>query len=183
MHFKLQTCLLRSWCPSDAVALQRYANNRKIWINLRDVFPHPYTLKDADAFLNLVAQEKPEMTFAIATAFEAIGCIGLRRGLDIHCKTAELGYWLGEPFWGQGIMSEVVAEFSRHAFEMFDLQRIYAEPFESNRASAHILEKAGFVCEGRMTASIFKDGKVLNSFLYARIRRPGPLQSREKRSQ
>ena len=171
MHLNLQSSVIRPWSPTDAVALQRYANNRNIWINLRDAFPHPYTLEDAEAFLNLVTQEEPQMTFAIATASEAIGCIGLRRGMDIHSQTAELGYWLGEPFWGQGIMSEAVTEFSRYAFSAFELQRIYAEPFESNRASVRVLEKAGFVCEARMTASIFKDGKVLDSFLYARLRK------------
>ena len=170
MNLQLQSSLIRSWSLADAAALQRYANNRNIWINLRDVFPYPYTLENAHAFLSHVTQEKPETTFAIATSSEAIGCIGLRRGHDIHCKTAELGYWLGEPFWGQGIMSEAVTQFCGYAFEAFALQRIYAEPFESNRASVRVLEKAGFVCEGRMSASIFKDGKVLNSFLYARTR-------------
>ena len=170
MHLKLKSSVIRSWSPGDAVALQRYANNRNIWINLRDVFPHPYTMEDAAAFLKYVAQENPETTFAIATTSEAIGCVGLRLGVDVHCKTAELGYWLGEPFWGRGIMSEVVVEFTRYAFEAFDLHRIYAEPFESNRASVRVLEKAGFVCEGRMRGSIFKNGKVLDSFLYARLR-------------
>src|SRR6266536_5271209 len=129
MHLKLQSSLIRSWSPADAVALQRYATNRNIWLNLRDAFPYPYTLDNARAFQSHVTQEKPEATFAIATSAEAIGCIGLRLGIDIHRKTAELGYWLGEPFWGQGIMSEAVAEFTHHAFEIFDLQRIYAEPF------------------------------------------------------
>jgi RimJ/RimL family protein N-acetyltransferase len=114
--------------------------------------------------------EKPATTFAIAMSSEAIGCIGLQIGRDIHCKTAELGYWLGEPFWGRGIMSEAVAELTRCAFGIFDLERIYAEPFAGNRASARVLEKAGFVCEGRLRASIFKDGKRLDSFLYARVR-------------
>ena len=138
----------------DAAALRRYANNRKIWINLRDVFPHPYTLQDAIAFLGCVAQEKPETAFAIATPTEAIGGIGLRLGVDVHRKTAELGYWLGEPFWGRGIVSEALAAFTRYAFETFDLQRIYAEPFADNAASVRVLEKAGFTCEGRMRRSI-----------------------------
>ena len=170
MHRKLQSSLIRSWTLADAAALQCYANNREIWINLRDVFPHPYSLNDANAFLNHVTQEKPETTFAIATSAEAIGCIGLQLGQDVHCKTAELEYWLSEPFWGRGIMSEAVTEFSRYAFGAFDLQRIYAVPFESNRGSIRVLEKARFICEGRMRASIFKDGKVLDSFLYARTR-------------
>ncbi len=140
MRLELSSCLIRSWPPEDAVSLQRYANNQNIWINLRDEFPHPYTWNDAHSFLRRVTQEKPETIFAIATSAEAIGGIGLRLGSDIHRKTAELGYWLGEPIWGRGIMSQAVLEFTRHAFETFDLQRVYAEPFETNRASARVLE-------------------------------------------
>jgi RimJ/RimL family protein N-acetyltransferase len=150
--------------------LQCYANNRNIWLNLRDGFPHPYTLEDAEAFLSGVAQEKPERIFALATPTEAIGCIGLRLGCDSHRKTAELGYWLAEPFWNRGIMSEAVTAFTNHAFELFDLERIYAEAFDGNGASARILEKAGFACEGRLRANVFKNGRVLDSFLFARVR-------------
>jgi RimJ/RimL family protein N-acetyltransferase len=170
MELKLQSCAIRPWVEQDAVAIQRHANNRKIWINLRDIFPHPYSLQDARSFLGFVLKEEPATTFAIATASEAIGCIGLRLGNDVHRKTAELGYWLGEPFWGRGIMSEAVAAFTRWAFKAFDLQRIFAEPFEDNAASARVLEKAGFVCEGRLRANVLKDGKRLDSFLYALVR-------------
>jgi [ribosomal protein S5]-alanine N-acetyltransferase len=170
MELKLQSCVIRSWSLSDAVAVQRYANNRKIWLNLRDMFPHPYTLDDAHTFLGYVTNEQPATTFAIAMPSEAIGCIGLQLGRDVHCKTAELGYWLGEPFWGRGIMSEVVKEFTRCAFGMFDLERIYAQPFSNNPASARVLEKAGFDFEGRLRASVFKDNKRLDSLLYARVR-------------
>jgi RimJ/RimL family protein N-acetyltransferase len=168
--FKLKSCIIRPWSLDDASAVQQHANNRKIWINLRDVFPHPYTLEDARAFLGFVLKEEPTTTFAIANESEAIGCIGLRLGNDVHRKTAELGYWLGEPFWGRGNMSEAVQEFTRWAFEAFDLQRIFAQPFENNKASARVLEKAGFVCEGRLRANALKDGKVLDSLIYARVR-------------
>ncbi len=170
MELKLKSCVIRSWRMSDAAALQRYANNRKIWICLRDLFPHPYTIEDAHAFLRHVMNETPATAFALASPEEAIGCIGLRVGSDVHRKTAELGYWLGEPFWGRGIMSEAVAKFTPWALGVFELQRIYAEPFATNSASARVLEKAGFVCEGRLRASVFKDGQQLDSFLYARLR-------------
>jgi ribosomal-protein-alanine N-acetyltransferase len=170
VELKLTLSTIRPWALSDAVAVQRYANNRKIWLNLRDLFPHPYDLEDASRFLHYVTSDKPATTFAIALPTEAIGCIGLQIGRDVHCKTAELGYWLGEPFWGQGIMSEAVAEFARYAFEAFDLNRIYAQPFANNAASARVLEKAGFVCEGRLRANVFKDGQRLDSLLYARVR-------------
>jgi [ribosomal protein S5]-alanine N-acetyltransferase len=170
MQLRLTSCVIRPWSLNDASAIQRYANNRQIWINLRNIFPHPYFLEDAHTFLQHVTSERPITTFAIATESEAIGCIGLRMGHDIHCKTAELGYWLAEPFWGRGIMSEVVEEFTRWAFQAFDLERIYAEPFATNPASVRVLEKAGFIFEGRLRANIFKDNQRLDSLMYAKVR-------------
>ena len=122
------------------------------------------------AFLRQVTNEKPTTTFALATPTEAIGCIGLQVGCDVHRKTAELGYWLGEAFWGRGIMSEAVTELTRWAFSRFDLERIYAEPFANNPVSTSVLERAGFVCEGRLRSRAFKDTKLLDSFLYAKLR-------------
>src|SRR5260370_21733848 len=104
MHFPLKLCSIRSWTPQDAAAVQRYANNRNIWLNLRDAFPHPYGLEDALVFLNHVSRAKPEPTFAIATASEAVGCICLLLGSDVHARTAELGVVLGAPVWGRVII-------------------------------------------------------------------------------
>ena len=170
MELRLKSCVIRHWSADDAVSLQRHADNRRIWLCLRDVFPHPYTLDDAHAFLRYVTNEKPTTTFALATPTEAIGCIGLQVGCDVHCKTAELGYWLGEAFWGRGIMSEAVTELTRWAFSTFDLERIYAEPFANNPVSTRVLERAGFVCEGRLRSRAFKDDKHWDSFLYAKLR-------------
>ena len=170
MNLKLKSCSMRPWRLEDAASLQRYANNRNIWINLRDIFPHPYTLENARFFLDLVAKENPLTTFAIATESEAIGCIHLRLGVDVHCRTAELGYWLGEPFWGRGIMTESVSAFTSEAFKRFELVRIYAQSFATNDASVRVLQKAGFTCEGRLRAHVLKDGKVLDALLYAKLR-------------
>ena len=127
-------------------------------------------LDDAHGFLRHVINQNPMTTFALATPTEAIGCIGLQMGCDVHRNTAELGYWLGEAFWGRGIMSEAVVEFTRWAFSTFDLERIYAEPFAKNPASARVLEKAGFVYEGRLRARAFKNNEHLDSLLYAKLR-------------
>ena len=170
MKLELKSCVIRSWLLEDAASVQRYADNRKIWLNLRDMFPHPYSLENARGFLQYVTSENPQTTFAIANGTEAIGCIGLQFGRDVHRKSAELGYWLGEPFWGRGIMTEAVRAFTDRAFELFDLQRIFAEPFANNTASARVLEKAGFVCEGRLRSNVFKNNQCLDSFLYARVR-------------
>ncbi|MHC1781966.1 MAG: GNAT family N-acetyltransferase [Anaerolineaceae bacterium] len=161
---------IRPWRESDAEALVKYANNRKIWANLRDGFHHPYLKEHARAFLEAVSRQNPTTFFAIATLEEAIGSIGLSFGQDVHRLTAEMGYWLAEPYWGQGIMSEAVARFSDGAFAAFDLVRIYAEPYATNTNSCRILEKAGFVLEGRLRSSVIKDGKILDQLMYGRTK-------------
>jgi RimJ/RimL family protein N-acetyltransferase len=163
---------LRPWESGDAPALANYGNNRKIWLNLRDGFPHPYTLENARSFLEHMAHQDPITFYAIATPQEAIGGIGISLNQDVHRLTAELGYWLAEPFWGRGIVSEAVTRFSRFSLDEFGLIRLYAEPYASNPASARVLEKAGYTLEGRMRASVFKDGRILDQMLYSLVRLP-----------
>lgn len=161
---------IRPWDRGDAHALVKYANNRKIWLNLRDAFPHPYTAASADAFLDIVERQNPTTFFAIATRDEAIGAIGIMLNRDVHRLTAEMGYWLAEPYWGRGIMTETVARFTDFCFERFGLVRIYAEPYATNSASCRVLEKAGFLLEGRLRSNVLKDGQILDEFVYARLR-------------
>lgn len=170
MNLKVGKYVIRDWRIDDATSIAKYANNRKIWKNLRDGFPYPYLISDAENFISKIAQQDPRTAFAIANDKKAIGSIGLRLGEDVHRFTAEMGYWLAEPFWNKGIMSEVVSRFAGFVFEKFELNRIFAEPYTSNPASARVLAKAGFVLEGTMRASVFKDGKILDQFLYAKIR-------------
>ena len=162
--------LIRPWQPTDDETLAKYANNRQIWLNLRDGFPHPYTLDHAQSFLGRMAQQDPVTFFAIATPTEAIGGIGISINSDVHRLTAELGYWLAEPFWGKGLMTETVRQFTDFAFTHFGLVRIYAEPYAHNLASARVLEKAGFVPEGRLRCSVIKAGEIIDQLLYAKIR-------------
>ena len=169
MEIKFGPYSLRNWQKEDAPVLAGHANNRKIWANLRDAFPHPYELADAEAFLAMVFQQNPKTVFAISHNHEAIGAIGLRIGEDIHRFTAELGYWLAEPFWNKGIMAQAVEKFTEFAFDRFKLHRIYSKPFAYNQASARVLEKAGFAREGLMRCNVFKDGKMLDQLLYAKI--------------
>jgi RimJ/RimL family protein N-acetyltransferase len=170
MHIPTSFGAIRSWSSADAAALVKYANNRKVWLNLRDAFPHPYTTASAAAFLEMVGRQSPATLFAIATQEEAIGGIGLSLNQDVHRLTAEMGYWLGEPYWGKGITTEAVIKFTEYAFEQFQLLRIYAEPFATNANSCRVLEKAGFLLEGRLRSSVTKDGQILDQFLYSRIR-------------
>jgi RimJ/RimL family protein N-acetyltransferase len=162
--------MIRPWIAADKAALVKYANNRKVWLNMRDAFPHPYTESSADSFLELVSKQNPTTFFAIATSEEAIGGIGVSVNQDVHRFTAELGYWLAEPFWGKGVMTEAVSKFSQYAFDSFHLMRIYAEPYANNLPSCKVLEKAGFTLEGRLRCSAIKDGQILDQFLYSQIR-------------
>jgi RimJ/RimL family protein N-acetyltransferase len=167
MHIKIGDFMIRDWRMEDAPSIARYANNKKIWINLRDAFPHPYSLKDAERFLKNVIESDPRTVFPIATSIEAIGCIGLTLGTDVHRFTAEMGYWLAEPFWGRGIMTLAVKAMTAYAISDMKLHRIFAEPYTTNPASAKVLEKAGFIREGILHANVVKNGKVLDQYLYA----------------
>jgi RimJ/RimL family protein N-acetyltransferase len=158
---------LRDFNKNDAPAIAKYANNPRIAAQVRDGFPHPYHLSDAEAFLAMVTQASPRTIFAISTDREAIGSIGFHVGSDVHRRTAEMGYWLAEPYWGRGIMTMAVQTTVEYAFRRFRLNRVYAMPYETNPASARVLEKVGFTLEGVLRAHAIKKRKVLDCLMYA----------------
>ncbi len=160
-------CTLRPWRAGDELSLAQHANDREIWRNLRDRFPHPYTVADAEAWIRFIGEENPPANFAIEVGGVTVGGIGLERGEDIERITAELGYWLGRAFWGRGIVSAAVRGVTAYAFATLDLTRVYALPFAQNRASLRVLEKAGYTREARLRRSVLKDGEVLDQWLFA----------------
>jgi len=166
MNFKL-----RSFQENDLDSLVKYANNEKIAGNLTDQFPNPYTKEKGMSFIEMATQETPRKIKAIDINNEVVGAVGVHPKTDIHKKNAELGYWLAEPFWGRGIMTKAVTQMVDYGFEYFDINRIYAVPFENNIGSQKVLEKAGFVLEGRFSKTIYKNGKFLDELVYA-VRRP-----------
>jgi len=163
--------VLRPWRMSDIQALVRHANNRKIWVNLRDRFPHPYTEADAREWLTLRAADtgKPH-NFAIEFEAESIGGIGLEFFTDVHRMTAEMGYWLGETMWGRGFATIAATAVAEYAFATFDIRRLQATVFEWNPASARVLEKASFTLECRLRNYIFKDNRIGDALMYVRMR-------------
>jgi [ribosomal protein S5]-alanine N-acetyltransferase len=169
MKIEIAPYELRPWRPDDAESLIRNANDREVWINMRDRFPHPYTAADADAWIALASSSEPLTNFAIVEGGEAIGGIGLELGSDVHRISAEVGYWLGRAHWGKGVMATVLPEFSRWAMEAFGLLRIFATAFAWNPASVRVLEKSGYTFEGRLRKSVLKDGKVTDQLMYALI--------------
>lgn len=171
MLITLPDFIVRDWRQDDAPSLARHANDRRIWVNLRDAFPHPYTLADAEAFLAFVAAMQPRSFFAIVRADEAIGGIGYTLRHDVERISAEIGYWIGTAFWGRGIMTAALRAVTAYAFcEHPELRRIYAVPFAGSTASVRVLEKVGYRCEGRMRQSAIKDGQIMDQLLYAILR-------------
>jgi RimJ/RimL family protein N-acetyltransferase len=159
--------LLRPWNLIDAANLERYANNPSIAANMTDKFPHPFTSEHAEKFI-ITATSSPVINiFAIDVDGEAVGGIGIHPQIDILCKNAELGYWLGEPFWGKGIITKAITLMTEYAFKNFDINRIYARPFGTNIASQRALEKAGFILEARFEKTLFKKGEYLDELIYA----------------
>jgi ribosomal-protein-alanine N-acetyltransferase len=163
---------IRTWRLADTRSLVAHANNRRVWANLRDRFPHPYTQRDAEAWIRHCLRTVPATDFAIEVNGEAAGGIGIVPQQDVERISAELGYWLGEAHWGRGIMSAAVSAFAPWALEHYGLERLYASVFEFNRPSARVLERSGFACEARMKRAALKEGRVIDQLLYARVRQP-----------
>jgi [ribosomal protein S5]-alanine N-acetyltransferase len=161
---------VRSWRKSDLDALLRHANNSKIAANLRDQFPHPYTRRDAIEYLDFVRDQKPERSFALHFDGEAIGGLGFQIGVDIARMSAEMGYWLGEPYWGRGLATRAAAAASEWAFVEYKLTRVFALVFSHNAPSIRVLEKAGFQQEGILRRSAIKNGTVLDQLIFAKVR-------------
>ena len=163
---------LRKWDIGDAENLARFADNPNVACNLRDAFPHPYTLEDARAYIQgcLSGDEARKLCRAIVVDGRTVGSIGVFLGSDVYRKSAELGYWLAEEYWRRGIMSAAVKRICREAFEKYDIVRIYAEPFAHNLGSRRVLENAGFTLEGVMKNGVFKKGKICDYCMYALFR-------------
>ena len=162
---------IREHVPSDAAAIARQCNNRNISQWLTNAFPHPYTNQDAHDWINRnisIAADGPPQNFLIVdpTTDSAIGGIGIKPGEDISTHTAEIGYWLGEEYWGQGIISEVLPAFTHWVWRNTEVERLWAGVFDGNGASRRLLEKAGYRYEGSMRGHVRKEGIVKDLHIY-----------------
>jgi len=159
--------LVRDWARSDKASLVRNANNRKVWRNLMHRFPHPYSAADADGWFALLEAMAEPTHWAIDVDGAAVGGIGCMLGEGVYKRSAQFGYWLGEAYWRRGIMTAAVKAVVPYAMERFRLVRLESPVFEWNRASMRVLEKCGFRREALLKASVFKDGELIDSVLYA----------------
>lgn len=161
---------LRAFKLSDKTNLVRIANNAKIAANLRDGFPHPFTIESAEKFIHFAMHDQKSKVFAIEWEGQHVGNVGLHRKDDIYKNTAEIGYFIGEDYWGKGIASSAVALAVRYGFVEMDLMRIDAGVFDYNVGSMRVLEKCGFLKEGIARRAAVKLGKVLDEHRYAIVR-------------
>jgi RimJ/RimL family protein N-acetyltransferase len=166
-----EATLIRSWSPTDRESLATQANDRRVWINLRDRFPHPYSSADADRFIQGATRMSPERFFAVEVGGALAGGVGYTLHDDVERISAEIHYWLGTSFWGKGIATQALRGLTRYVFSAHPvLRRLYAVPFASNPASARVLEKAGYRREAVLRQAVIKDGHVLDQWMYAILR-------------
>lgn len=170
-------CVLRPWRLEDADDLAAALNDRRILDNLRDGLPYPYTPQDGADFIAAMLAADPHAAypFAITVEDRAVGSIGAFRRENIHCRTAEVGYYIGASWWGKGLATSAVRQLCAQLFRETDLLRIFAEPFADNTASCRVLEKAGFQLEGVLRKNAVKNGAVRDMKLYALVREEARL--------
>lgn len=160
---------LRSLQASDRTQLASLANNWNIWKNVRDQMPYPYTEDNADFFINHVASSKENHIRAILHNDTFCGMIGLHPQKDVYRLSAELGYWIGEPFWGKGIATEAVHQMTSFGFSHLNLNRIYAGVYGHNIASMRVLEKCGFEKEGIFKNAVIKNNVIIDEHRFAKL--------------
>ena len=165
-------CQIRPWTLEDAADLAEALNNKNIQNNLRDGLPYPYTESDAIDFIQAMLNSDKDATYAFAIVFDGkvVGSIGVFRQNNIHRLTAEMGYYIAEPFWGKGLGTDAIKQVSQYIFKNTDIIRIFAEPFAYNTASCRILEKSGFVFEGTLRSNAIKNGQIIDMKLYSLVK-------------
>jgi len=163
--------VLREISEADLPKMAEYSNNTKVSENLRDRFPNPYTINDAKSFFKIVNEQNPKTFLAIEYEGEYVGNISLSVGSDVYRKSAEIGYFIGEPFWNRGITTKAVNLITKFGFEKLDIVRIYTGIFEYNKASQRVLEKCGFRKEAIFKDAIFKKGKLYDEIRFAKLKR------------
>ncbi len=160
--------LLRPWTLADLDSLVLNANNANVASTMMNVFPHPYSEENGKAFIAFASADTPTRMFAIELDGKAVGGIGLHPQQDIACKNMEIGYWIGQGYWGKGIITEAIKQMVEYGFKTYDITRIYGKTFGNNPASSRALEKAGFVLEARFEKTFFKNGEFVDELVYAR---------------
>jgi [ribosomal protein S5]-alanine N-acetyltransferase len=168
MEILFEGIILRPWSIDDAKQLAGIADNKNIADNLRDLFPSPYSVKDARKWLrSIIRISPPHRNFAVLIDKTIVGNIGILTKENVYRKNIEIGYFIAEKYWGQGIAAKAIKAVTSYAFSNFDIVRVYAETFADNPASGRALEKAGFKLEATLKKSIIKNGVIKDSCIYS----------------
>ncbi|MFP4026094.1 MAG: GNAT family N-acetyltransferase [Thiohalospira sp.] len=167
---ELGNITLRNWQQKDISSLVKNANNKKIWDNLRDEFPYPYTEMAAMQWIEIANKDNPLRNFAIVYKDKTVGGIGINILTDVFRKNAEIGYWVGEKYWNKAIATKALKAMADYTFENFDVVRIFAHVFENNESSIRVLKKCGFIQEAKLIKSIFKNNQLQDCYIYALLK-------------
>ena len=170
MIIQLDNIQIRDFRLTDVDDLVKYANNYNIARFMRDSFPYPYTETNALNWIEFTKANTSALSYAIANEVELIGGIGAFSQNDVHRFSAEIGFWIGEPFWNQGIISKSLRAFCNYLFSNYEFNRLFANVFEGNDASKRVLEKAGFVLEGTLRKSVTKENKFVDQYIYGLLK-------------
>ncbi len=158
--------LLRRLLPDAADELAEMANNFKIWSNLLDTMPHPYSKEDAVRFIEMVSGESPTTTFGIHIDGKLCGVIGINPKEDVYRFNMELGFWIGEKYWGRGIATEAARQIISIAFNTHHANRLTASVFEGNHASMKVLTNNGFSKIGVGKKAVYKNRLYLDEHYF-----------------
>ena len=170
MTLKFGNFQIREFQQNDVEALIKYANNYAVSKFMRDPFPYPYKKENAVQWIDYIKKNDLTLSLAIANEMELIGGIGAIPYDDVHRYSAEVGFWLGEPFWNRGIISKALKTFCNYLFTNHNFNRLTANVFEGNEASRRVLEKTGFVLEGTQRKSVFKENKFVDHYIYGLLK-------------
>ena len=170
MNLQFENYIIRNFIDDDVDSLYKYANNINVSQYLRESFPYPYSKQNALEWIYFIKQDSDKLALAIADEHELIGGIGAIPNNDVHRFTAEIGFWLGEPFWNKGIMTKAIRVFCNYLFDAYNYNKLSANVFEGNEASKKVLQNTGFILEGILIKNIFKKNKFMDQYIYGLLK-------------
>ena len=162
--------VLRKFRKSDVDHLVKHANNYNVSKYLTSEFPYPYYKEDAESFIEYVSNDNPTKVFAIEIEGEVAGSIAVTPQIEPNNEDGELGYWLAEKYWNNGIATSAIRKMVDYGFETFDIRKIYATPFIENKASQRVLIKSGFKLESDSKVTIVKNNEEYDVFVFYKIK-------------
>jgi len=178
MKITLSRCVVRSFVPADVDSVTKHVASPQV-ARYMSALPHPYYRHHAEEWIALATSGEPETHFGIEVDGEIVGGIGIQheaaQKLAVCAHDAEIGYWLGESYWGRGLATEALSALTDWAFTSLGLRRLHAAVYAPNTASTRVLEKAGYTFEGRLRARYFRAGQFIDGLLYAKVQLPPAL--------